>query len=138
MFLSLTGLIGLTGLILVTAGGLTDSSAQAAVAPDRLLLLATAYTTQTLPTLQRGDRGEAVRKLQAILQSNGFLGAANVRLGNPGYNQVDGIFGAVTESAVKDLQSRYQLSPTGVVDPTTWEVLDVHENPYRSLLPWKL
>jgi peptidoglycan hydrolase-like protein with peptidoglycan-binding domain len=101
------------------------------------ILLATAYTDQTLPTLQRGDRGEAVRKLQQILQSNGFLGAANAQLGNPGYNIVDGIFGAVTESAIKDLQQRYNLPATGIVDSVTWEVLDTKENPYGASLPWK-
>ena len=100
-------------------------------------LIATAYTDLTLPTVRRGDRGETVRKLQAILQDNGFLGAANARLGNPGYGTADGIFGAVTESAIKDLQQRYQIPVTGVVNPTTWEVLDAHENPYRSPLPWK-
>ncbi|MBI4781236.1 MAG: peptidoglycan-binding protein [Oscillatoriophycideae cyanobacterium NC_groundwater_1537_Pr4_S-0.65um_50_18] len=99
--------------------------------------VATAYTDQTLPTLRRGDSGEAVRKLQGILQSNGFLGAADVRLGNRGYGTVDGVFGSVTESAIKDLQQRYDLPVTGVVNPGTWEVLDAHENPYRSPLPWK-
>ena len=101
------------------------------------LLLATAYTDQTLPTLRKGDRGEAVTKLQGILQSNGFLGAADVRLGRRGYGTVDGVFGSVTESAIKDLQQRYRLPVTGVVNPATWEVIDAHENPYRSPLPWK-
>lgn len=104
---------------------------------DTPLLLATAYTDQTLLTLRRGDRGEAVRKLQGILQANGFLGAANVRLGNPGLNVVDGIFGAVTESAIKDLQQRYDLPITGIVNPATWEVLDTQENPDKAPLPWR-
>ncbi len=101
------------------------------------LLLATAYTDQTLPTLRKGDRGESVAKLQGILQSNGFLGAADVRLGNRGYGTVDGVFGSVTESAIKDLQQRYNLPVTGVVNPATWEVIDANENPYRAPLPWK-
>ncbi|MHC0067025.1 peptidoglycan-binding domain-containing protein [Nostoc sp. UIC 10890] len=101
------------------------------------ILLATAYTDLTLPTLRQGDRGRNVQLLQRILQDNGFLGAAGVRLGNPRGAIVDGIFGAVTTSAVRDLQRRYRIPVTGRVNPTTWKVLDMHENPYRSPLPWK-
>ena len=101
------------------------------------ILIATAYTDLTLPTLRQGDRGRDVELLQRILQDNGFLGAAGVRLGNPRGAIVDGIFGAVTASAVRDLQGRYRIPVTGRVNPTTWEVLDMHENPYRSPLPWK-
>ncbi len=101
------------------------------------ILIATAYTDLTLPTLRQGDRGRNVQLLQRILQDNGFLGAAGVRLGNPRGAIIDGIFGAVTTSAVRDLQRRYRIPVTGRVNPTTWEVLDMHENPYRSPLPWK-
>ena len=75
--------------------------------------------------------------LQRILLDNGFLGAAGVRLGNPSGAIADGIFGPITASAVRDLQRRYRIPVTGRVNPTTWEVLDMHENPYRSPLPWK-
>ena len=102
------------------------------------VLMATAYTDITLPTLQRGDRGSSVQRLQQILLDNGFLGAAAVRLGNPSGAAVDGIFGFVTESAVRDLQQRYDVPVTGEMNPRTWEVLDMQENPYRSPLPWKL
>ncbi len=98
---------------------LIGSGANAFPVSPAPLLLATAYTEQTLPTLRKGDRGEAVTKLQGILQSNGFLGAADVRLGNRGYGTVDGVFGSVTESAIKDLQQRYDLPVTGVVNPVT-------------------
>ena len=101
------------------------------------ILIATAYTDLTLPTLRQGDRGRNVELLQRILLDNGFLGAAGVRLGNPRGAIVDGIFGEVTASAVRDLQRRYRIPVTGRVNPTTWEVLDMHENPYRSPLPWK-
>ncbi len=118
-----------------------SSSYQSAIAisktPDAPLLLATAYTDRTLPTLRRGDRGEAVRKLQRILQDNGFLGAASKRLGEPGHNSVDGVFGVATEIAIRDLQKRYKLRVTGVVNPATWEVLDANENPYHSPLPFR-
>ena len=101
-------------------------------------LIATAYTDITLPTLSRGDRGRSVQLLQKILSDNNFLGAAGVRLGNPQGAIVDGVFGPITESAVRDLQRRYHISVTGRVNPQTWEVLDMNENPYRSPLPWKL
>ncbi|WP_218107980.1 peptidoglycan-binding protein [Nostoc sp. KVJ20] len=72
------------------------------------ILIATAYTDLTLPTLRQGDRGRDVQLLQRILQDNGFLGAAGVRLGNPRGAIVDGTFGAATASAVRDLQRRLQ------------------------------
>ena len=46
-------------------------------------------------------------------------------------------FGEITASAIRDLQQRYEIPVTGQANPTTWEVLDMHENPYRSPLPWK-
>ncbi len=101
------------------------------------VLIATAYTDLTLPTLRQGDRGRNLELLQRILLDNGFLGAAGVRLGNPNGVLVDGIFGEITTSAIRDLQQRYEIPVTGQVNPTTWEVLDMHENPYRSPLPWK-
>lgn len=101
------------------------------------VLIATAYTDLTLPTLRQGDRGRDVELLQRILFDNGFLGAAGVRLGNPSGAIVDGIFGEITASAIRDLQQRYEIPVTGQVNPTTWEVLDMHENPYQSPLPWK-
>ena len=101
------------------------------------VLIATAYTDLTLPTLRQGDRGRNVELLQRILLDNGFLGAAGVRLGNPSGAIVDGIFGEITASAIRDLQQRYEIPVTGQVNPTTWEVLDMRENPYRSPLPWK-
>jgi peptidoglycan hydrolase-like protein with peptidoglycan-binding domain len=104
---------------------------------DSPILVATAYTNLTLPTLHRGDRGRSVQLLQQILSDNGFLGAAGVRLGNSRGATVDGVFGSITESAVRDLQQRYNVPVTGQVNPQTWEVLDTQENPYRSPLPWK-
>jgi peptidoglycan hydrolase-like protein with peptidoglycan-binding domain len=108
-----------------------------ATPPPSPMLVATAYTNITLPTLRRGDRGRSVQMLQQILSDNGFLHAAGVRLGNPSGAVVDGAFGSITQAAVRDLQQRYDISVTGDVNPVTWEVLDMQENPYRSPLPWK-
>lgn len=127
-------IITLTGVI----GGLRMHPAIATPPPQQSpILVATAYTDLTLPTLRWGDRGSEVQMLQQILSDNGFLHAAGVRLGNPSGAAVDGIFGAITESAVRDLQQRYNIPVTGQVNPVTWEVLDMQENPYRSPLPWK-
>jgi peptidoglycan hydrolase-like protein with peptidoglycan-binding domain len=129
--------------LLATALLLNLPSADSAIAqsipsqPPTPVLVATAYTDLTLPTLRQGDRGEDVVLLQQILLDNGFLGAAGVRLGDLDGVAVDGVFGAVTASAVRDLQQRYEIPDTGQVNPTTWEVLDMNENPYRSPLPWK-
>ncbi len=100
-------------------------------------LMVTAYTDQTLPTLQRGDHSSKVKILQQLLLSNGFLGAAGARLHRPRATVADGVFGSVTQSAIRDLQQRYELPITGIVNPVTWEVLDRHENPYRAPLPWR-
>jgi peptidoglycan hydrolase-like protein with peptidoglycan-binding domain len=116
-----------------------QSIVQTTTPQDSTLLIATAYTDQTLPTLYRGNRGRDVKKLQQILLDNGFLAAASARLGmGVGGVAIDGIFGATTESAVRDLQQRYKRRVTGVVSPATWEMLDLSENPYHSPLPWKL
>lgn len=125
-----------TGLL---GGSLTHRAIAQSITPEQPspILIATAYTDLTLPTLRQGNRGRNVEMLQRILLDNGFLGAAGVRLGNPNGAIVDGIFGEITASAVRDLQQRYEIPVTGQVNSTTWEVLDMHENPYRSPLPWK-
>lgn len=130
-------------LLTIAVGLLGGSFTQPAIAHSLSsqqtspVLIATAYTDLTLPTLRQGDRGRSVELLQNILLDNGFLGAAGVRLGNPQGAIVDGIFGEITAAAIRDLQRRYEIPVTGQVNPTTWGVLDMYENPYRSPLPWK-
>ena len=130
----------LTGVLLISTA-IFSSYPQGVAATVPLqkspTLIATAYTDITLPTLSRGDRGRNVQLLQKILSDNNFLEAAGVRLGSPQGAIVDGVFGPITESAVRDLQQRYHIPATGRVNPQTWEVLDMNENQYRSPLPWK-
>lgn len=64
-----------------------------------------------LPILSFGHTGDAVRVLQRLLRSNGY------RI------QVDGIFGALTESAVKAFQNRRSLVSDGIVGQRTWREL---------------
>jgi hypothetical protein len=62
--------------------------------------------TAAPPTLERGDRGPSVRRLQRALHLS-----------------ADGVFGAVTVRAVRRLQRRHGLKPDGIVGPATWRVL---------------
>ncbi len=64
-----------------------------------------------LPILGFGHTGDTVRVLQRLLRSNGY------RI------QVDGIFGALTESAVKAFQNRRNLVSDGIVGQRTWREL---------------
>jgi len=66
------------------------------------------------PTLSRGSRGPAVRRLQTLLASKGFS-----------LGPIDGIFGSKTEAAVKSFQSQAGLPATGIVDIATWTALGV-------------
>ncbi|NHC37330.1 peptidoglycan-binding domain-containing protein [Scytonema millei] len=133
-------IFGLLTLAIGLLGGAFTHRAIAQSIPSQQpspILIATAYTDLTLPTLRQGDRGRNVQLLQRILQDNGFLGAAGVRLGNSNGAIVDGIYGEIAASAIRDLQQRYKIPVTGQVNPTTWEVLDMRENLYRSPLPWQ-
>ncbi|KAB8321228.1 peptidoglycan-binding protein [Tolypothrix campylonemoides VB511288] len=66
------------------------------------------YDNQPLPALGFGNSGVAVRVLQRLLLSNGY----NVR--------VDGMFGALTEAAVKAFQNKRSLVVDGIVGQRTW------------------
>lgn len=60
-----------------------------------------------MKVLKRGSRGEDVKKLQALL----FL-------------MVDGIFGPLTEEAVKEFQKANGLKVDGIVGVNTWGALE--------------
>lgn len=62
------------------------------------------------PTLERGSEGDDVEDLQEGLIELDFKPGA-----------VDGIFGVITESAVRSFQTWAQAAPDGVVGPLTWE-----------------
>lgn len=69
---------------------------------------------EVLPVLDRGDRGEAVRRLQ------GLLDAQWTPL------DVDGAFGPATDAAVRTYQDRQGLAVDGVVGAGTWGALLGH------------
>ena len=61
-------------------------------------------------TLKEGMTGEDVKRMQTALDELGY------DLGKPG---IDGIFGNITEAAVKSFQKNNNLEPTGILDPKT-------------------
>ena len=63
------------------------------------------------PTLRRGAKGESVELLQELLNVKGFQ------------VKIDGDFGVLTESAVKEFQKANRLVVDGVVGPETWKKL---------------
>lgn len=63
--------------------------------------------------VKRGDKGDAVRDVQADLIQLGYLTIADF----------DGDFGPTTENAVKTFQQRQGLSADGTVGPETRRAL---------------
>jgi murein L,D-transpeptidase YcbB/YkuD len=61
-----------------------------------------------MPVISFGHSGTSVRALQRLLIANGY--------GVP----IDGVFGPMTETAVKAFQNRRSLSTDGVVGQKTW------------------
>ena len=58
-------------------------------------------------TLFRGNTGELVFRLQSVLAIG-----------------TDGIFGSITEAAVREFQRQHGLTGDGIVGPFTWQALD--------------
>jgi len=59
-------------------------------------------------TVRLGDHGEAVRAVQTLV---------------PGGLTVDGSFGPLTETAVREFQTMFSPPADGVVGPNTWHAL---------------
>ena len=68
-----------------------------------------AEPTGEFPILRRGAKGEAVRGLQNRLRAIGVY-----------QGEVDGVFGAGTEAAVKAAQRKLGLEADGIVGGATW------------------
>jgi peptidoglycan hydrolase-like protein with peptidoglycan-binding domain len=74
-------------------------------------------TISPWPIVQQGDQEHPVRTLQYLLRARGHSVA------------VDGIFGPVTEAAVRDFQGDKGLAVDGVVGQHTWSalIIQVHQ-----------
>jgi peptidoglycan hydrolase-like protein with peptidoglycan-binding domain len=70
-------------------------------------------TTAIEPLLKKGSKGDAVVQLQEALKALGF---------DPG--QIDGIFGAKTEAAVKGFQQEVHITVDGICGEVTWNFID--------------
>lgn len=68
------------------------------------------------PTLQRGDRGQAVEGLQLKLN---VIPAA----GGPAHLNVNGTFDAATDTAVRNFQTASGIGLDGIVGPNTWPAI---------------
>jgi peptidoglycan hydrolase-like protein with peptidoglycan-binding domain len=64
------------------------------------------------PTISAGTTGEAVRRLQRALRRIPDLGLT-----------IDGVFGPLTETVVREFQQGAGLTVDGVVGPLTWAAL---------------
>ena len=78
------------------------------------------YAASSIPSLTRslyfGLTGSDVRALQVFLNSHGFI-IASTGIGSPGHET--GLFGFLTEAAVKAFQSANGIDPNGTVGPVT-------------------
>ena len=70
-----------------------------------------ATANASLPNLRFGDSGDAVRVLQRLLINNRYA------------VKIDGVFGALTETAVKAFQNQRNLNADGIVGQRTWREL---------------
>ncbi len=70
------------------------------------------YNSQP-PTIRFGSSGVLVRVLQRLLVAHGYG------------MRVDGVFGPLTEAAVKAFQNRRNLSVDGIVGQRTWRELTI-------------
>ncbi len=68
-------------------------------------------SSSPLPILRFGHAGISVRVLQRLLLSNGY----NI--------EIDGVFGPLTEIAVKAFQNQKRLNADGIVGQRTWLIL---------------
>ena len=66
------------------------------------------------PTLRRGDKNDYVFHWQKFLSMAGFY-----------HGEIDGIFGPLTEQAVKDWQAANGLKPDGIIGPKSWGALGI-------------
>jgi lysozyme len=72
------------------------------------------------PTLRYGDSGGAVVTLKKLLYDNGIRDFSSTAAGESNNDRFNTYFGKFTEAAVKRFQRGEDMSPDGVVGPTTW------------------
>ena len=93
----------------LAADGIVGKLTWAKLYDTTAALPAASTATGTQPMVYRGSRGDAVRRLQELLNKKGFDCGA-----------VDGIFGSKTYAAVVAFQKANGLGADGIVGPLTW------------------
>ena len=93
----------------LAADGIVGKLTWAKLYDTTAALPAASTTAGTQPMVYRGSRGDAVRRLQELLNKKGFDCGA-----------VDGIFGSKTYAAVMAFQKANGLSADGIAGPLTW------------------
>ena len=93
----------------LAADGIVGKLTWAKLYDTTAALPAASTTAGTQPMVYRGSRGDAVRRLQELLNKKGFDCGA-----------VDGIFGSKTYAAVVAFQKSNGLGADGIVGPLTW------------------
>ena len=73
--------------------------------------IASRVVTSPSDNVRKGDTGPGVEQIQAALKAAGYT------------LSVDGIFGNVTDTAVRDYQGKNGLAVDGIVGPNTWAKL---------------
>jgi peptidoglycan hydrolase-like protein with peptidoglycan-binding domain len=76
--------------------------------------------------LELGSTGDDVKRVQRSIVRDGYRSAAN-DLGLDGAEDVDGVFGPRTDTAVRRFQETRGLAVDGVVGPATWAALPLKE-----------
>ncbi|WP_079474847.1 peptidoglycan-binding protein [Marinococcus halophilus] len=77
------------------------------------LLTAAPAVSDAADLLNKGDRGDDVSEAQDVLEDEGYYDYA-----------VDGIYGPITDSAVRSFQSDHGLVVDGIIGPNTRAALD--------------
>ncbi|WP_250258181.1 peptidoglycan-binding protein [Dermabacter sp. Marseille-Q3180] len=88
------------------------NSGNVTIADSRPTESATSAPVNNTPKLRRGNRGDAVKNLQNLLNKAG----ANIK--------TDGIFGRGTYNAVRNFQASAGVGVDGIVGPRTWNKLN--------------
>ena len=111
-------------IVLLCILGAWPSTAQAAqAAQDTQAATDTKTKTTYAPTsLKKGDKGEAITKLQTALQNKGYFNEAPT-----------GYYGTVTEAAVIAFQKDHKLEVDGVAGKKTLAVLYATETTSRGV-----
>ncbi|MDZ7961188.1 MAG: peptidoglycan-binding domain-containing protein [Aulosira sp. DedQUE10] len=92
---------------------LVDKNYQSVIADSMIVKARVKKYSNQLPIIRFGSSGNTVRVLQRLLISHGYG------------MRVDGVYGPLTETAVKAFQNRRSLLVDGIVGNRTWRELTI-------------